>query len=117
MKIIYWCVFFLFAQIHCAVGQDKCKVRIDHRVIQDGSKGYLITLQSQENLRNTEVELYDLYEGKLVVKKTLDSSLRNEQTVFTGIKPSLYLIYVKYDGCPKKRSLGGIEGIKVGTIE
>jgi hypothetical protein len=117
MRVIYGCFFFCLAVITPAFSQDKCKTRIEYAVVESPSKGYSITLQSSENLRNADVELYDLYLGKTVAKKYVGNGLRNKQTVFSGLKPSLYLIYVKHDDCPRAQSVGGIQGIKVGNTE
>jgi hypothetical protein len=117
MRIIYGCVFFSLTFVLTGFSQDKCKTRIDHSVVESPSKQYSIALQSTENLRNAEVELYDLYLGKTVAKKHVGNGLRTKQTVFSGVKPSLYLIYIKHDECPRVQSVGGIQGIKVGNIE
>jgi hypothetical protein len=117
MKIFYGCVFFFVALAFNAFGQDKCKARIEHIVVENLSGIYSITLQSSENLRNAQVELYDLYKGESIQKKQIDNGLTRKQTVFSGVKPSLYLIYIKHDGCPRAQSVGGIKGIKVGTLE
>ena len=117
MKILYGCVFFSVALVFSAFSQEKCNARIEHTVVESPSGVYSITLQSSENLRNAQVELYDLYQGKSVEKREISNGLRSKQTVFSGVKPSLYLIYIKHDGCPRAQSVGGIKGIKVGTIE
>jgi hypothetical protein len=117
MRIIYGCVFFCVAVVSSAFGQDKCKSVIEYSVTESPAKGYSISLQSSENLRNVEVQLFDLYEGKTVATKQVGSGLRSKQVVFSGVKPSLYLVYVKHDECPRAQSLGGMKGIKVGNIE
>ena len=117
MRIIYGCVLLCLTSIISGYCQDKCKSTVEHTITESPDKGHSITLQSSENLRNVEVELYDLYQGKTVDKKYVGNGLRARQTVFSRVKPSLYLIYIKHDGCPRAQSLGGIKGIKVGNIE
>jgi hypothetical protein len=117
MRIIYGCVLFCLTSVISGYSQERCKSTVEHTISQSPEKGYTIALQSSENLRNVEVELYDLYEGKTVDKKYVGNGLRSKQTVFSRVKPSLYLIYIKHDGCPRAESLGGVKGIKVGNIE
>jgi hypothetical protein len=116
MRTIYGCVFFSLAFVLSAFGQEKCKSKIEYTVIENAS-GYSIALQSNEQFRNLEVQLYDVYEGKTVQVKQVTSTLRNKPVIFTKVKPSRYYIYVKHDECSKLRGLGELTGIKVGNIE
>jgi hypothetical protein len=117
MKVIYSCVFLVLGFTTCAFGQDKCKAKIDYTITEGPSNTYSIALQSAESLNNPEIELFDLYQGKTIQKKQTGDGLRSKKIVFTNVKPSLYILYVKQNGCAKTQSVGGINGIKVGNKE
>lgn len=107
----------LFVGIVCpAFSQDKCKAEIEYSVKEITPSNFSIALQSSESLGNVHVQLFDLYTGKVIQEKDIAGGVSLKREVFTGVKASLYIIYIKYDGCDRKRSLGGIQGIKIGTI-
>jgi hypothetical protein len=110
-------LLIIFMGIACpAFSQDPCKTEIEYSVRELTPSNFSIALQSSQSIKNVHVQLFDLYQGKVVQEKTIGDVTFSKREVFTGVKASLYIIYIKYDGCSKARSLGGIEGIKIGTI-
>lgn len=110
-------LLIIFMGIACpALCQDQCKTEIEYSVREVTPSNFSIALQSSQSIKNVHVQLFDLYEGKVVQEKNIGDGMLMKREVFTGVKASLYIIYIRYDGCSKARSLGGIEGIKIGTI-
>jgi len=116
MKFISPILLFLVVSASHANGQDICNANLDF-AIKEVSKSYFeVSLQSSQAITNAKVQLYDLYTGKVVQEKLIPNGLAQQQVVFTKVRPSHYTILVKYDGCSKVKSIGGIEGIKIGEI-
>ena len=96
--------------------QNQCAAKIEYSVIDNAANGHSIALESSVPLTNVHVQLVDLYTGKIIAEKNVSGGISNKRVVFTQIKASLYTVNVKYDGCEKVKSVGGIEGIKVGKL-
>jgi hypothetical protein len=99
-----------------AYAQDICASKIDVSVNEVSKSQFDIALKSSESIANAKVQLYDLYQGKVIQEKTVQIGFGESEVVFTKVKPSRYTIVVKYDGCEKGKTLGGIGGITVGEI-
>ncbi|HEX7016247.1 MAG TPA: hypothetical protein VF191_12125 [Cyclobacteriaceae bacterium] len=96
-----------------AASHAQCEADIDVTFQQVSADSYTVLLRSEQGSQTVTAMLQDLYLGKAVQSKRISLSGR-ETEVFTNVKPSLYTIYVKKDGCDEYRSLGSIEGIKIG---
>lgn len=116
MRLINPILLLLVGLAINAFGQDICTAKIDFAVNEVSKSQFEISLKSSENLSNARVQLYDLYTGKVVKEKNVQSGLTQREVVFTSVKPSRYTIIIKHDGCTKQKTLGGIEGIKIGEI-
>jgi hypothetical protein len=106
----------LFGLLLClipAVGHAQCEPAIDVTFHQVSADSYTVLLRSEQGSQTVDAMLHDLYAGKAVQSKRISLSGR-ETEVFTNVKPSLYTIYVKRDGCDEYRSLGSVTGIKIG---
>jgi hypothetical protein len=105
-----------FALLPClipAIAYAQCEPAIEVTFHQASADSYTVLLRSEQGTQQVDAMLHDLYLGKSVQSKRITLSAR-ETEVFTNVKPSLYTIYVKQDGCEEYRSLGSIEGIKIG---
>ncbi len=116
MKLRFTILFLVACPFFSAMAQNKCKPRVEFAVNQTSANSYSITLRSETPLGNPMLKLYDLYTGKVVAEKRVNNSLTSKQEVFTNVKPSRYVVYVSHDGCERQVGIGGIEGIKVGTL-
>ena len=106
----------LFALIFFTVqsaSRAQCDLNIDYSFHQSAASNFSVSLTTQGGSESVTAKLHDLYLGKEVQSKRVSLSGR-EQEVFTNVKPSLYIIYIKRDGCEEYRSLGQITGIKIG---
>lgn len=92
-----------------------CDFEIFHKVTQAQNGDFQISLEARGDGGFFKIQLYDLYTGQVVEEKQLALSTNNEKVIFESVKPSRYTIYVSSASCPKRKSLGGIEGIKVGN--
>lgn len=108
--LILFALVFLTMQ---TTGRAQCDVSIEYSFHQSAASQFSVSLSSNTGSESVIAKLHDLYLGKEVQNKRVSLSGR-EQEVFTDVKPSLYIIYVKKDGCEEYRSLGGISGIKIG---
>lgn len=102
----------IFLTMH-TTSRAQCDLNIDYSFHQAAAASFSVSLTSQGGSETVTAKLHDLYLGKEVQSKRVRLSGR-EQEVFTNIKPSLYTIYIKRDGCEEYRSLGQITGIKIG---
>lgn len=116
MKFIYPMLLFLVVNASVAFGQDLCQSNVDFSIKEVTKGNFEIMLQSSSTLSKAQVKLYDLYTGKVVQERSLADGRLSGQSIFKNVKPSRYTILIKFDGCDKGISLGGIEGIKVGEI-
>lgn len=106
----------LFALIYLMIqtaSYGQCDLSIDFSYHQSDASLFSISLSSNAGTGTVTAMLHDLYLGTEVQSKRVNLSGR-EQEVFTDVKPSLYTIYVRKDGCEEYRSLGAISGIKIG---
>lgn len=106
----------LFALIFLSVqtaSRAQCDLNIDYSFHQSAASVFSVSLSSSGGSETVTAMLHDLYLGKEVQRKQVRLSGR-EQEVFTNVKPSLYTIYIKKNGCEQYRSLGQITGIKIG---
>lgn len=72
------------------------------------SDDYSLALSLDEGIAdNYEFELYDLTTGDFVEKRSLYFRSGMEKEVFTGVKPSTYVIYFSTTQCNQKRSISG----------
>lgn len=102
----------IFLSMH-ATSYGQCDVSIDFSFHQSNASSFTVSLSSNAGTETVTARLHDLYSGQEVQTKRVNLSAR-EQVVFTDVKPSLYTIYVRKDGCEEYRSLGQISGIKIG---
>jgi hypothetical protein len=116
MRITFVTIVLVAGMTIVSYAQNQCTLKIDHSVIDNGPKGYSIALESKVPLANVHVQLVDLYTGKVTEEKDVVGGISNKQVIFNQVKTSLYVVYVKYDGCEKARSVGEIQGIKVGKL-
>lgn len=96
-----------------AAGKAQCEADIDFSFHQVSADSYTVLLQSERGSQTVTAMLHDLYLGQAVQSKRINLSTRATD-VFKNVKPSLYIIYIKEDGCEKYTSLGGISGIRIG---
>ena len=116
MKLRFTILFLVACPFFSVMAQDKCKPRVEFAVRQISTNNYSISLQSETPLGNPLLKLYDLYTGKIVAEKKINNALTSKQEVFTNVKPSRYVVYVAHDGCERQVGIGGVDGIKVGTL-
>lgn len=108
--LIVFALIFLTAQ---TVSRAQCDLDIEYSFHQSAASQFSVSLRSSAGAESVTAKLHDLYLGKEVQSRRVSLSNRDEE-VFTNVKPSLYTIYVKKDGCEEYRSLGQITGIKIG---
>lgn len=116
MRITFISIVLVAGMSIMSHAQNQCSAKIEYAVIDNAAKGFSIALESKAPLANVHAQLVDLYTGKLVDEKDVAGGISNKRVIFTQVKASLYVVYVKYDGCEKAKSVGGIEGIKVGKL-
>jgi hypothetical protein len=116
MKVIYCIVLLFAAGLNFALAQPACNAEIKHSIHEQSTSSYSIRLKSDVSIVNAEIILHDLFLGTAVQTKVMSITSR-ETEIFTNLKASRYVIYVKQDGCKRLKSVGGMEGIKVGNIE
>lgn len=114
MRILLVVSVFLVASL-TAFAQDPCRPSIQHAVKKLAENNFSIALQSETQQNGVTLQLVDLFTDKVVQEKKASLG-RSEQTVFANVKPSVYAVVVKAEGC-KIRTLGGMYGIKVGSNE
>jgi len=94
------------------MGQCNVGVELSNEKVADSH--YAISLKPNADLKNVHLQLFDLYEGKVVKEERIGFLAANAfSEVFRQVKPSLYYVYLKFDGCERK-GLGGASGYKVG---
>lgn len=72
------------------------------------SNAYSLALSLNEGIAdNYEFELYDLTTGDFVEKRSLYFRSGMEKEVFSGIKPSTYVIYFSTSQCNQRKSIPG----------
>jgi len=108
--LILFALIFLTVQ---TTSRAQCDPNIEYSFHQSAATAFSVSLSSPGGSETVTAKLHDLYLGKEVQSKRVSLS-RSEQEVFTNVKPSLYTIYIKKDGCEEYRSLGQISGIKIG---
>lgn len=108
--LILFALIFLTAQ---TASRAQCDLSIDYSFHQSAASSFSVSLSTHGGSESVTAKLHDLYLGREVQSKRVNLSGR-EQEVFTNVKPSLYTIYIKRDGCEEYRSLGEITGIKIG---
>src|SRR5258706_8213120 len=97
------------------IASGPCDYEVKYTVNQTGKEDYQMLLQAKGNGALFQIKLYDLYSGAVVEEKPLQLNVNEEKVAFERVKPSHYIIYISSESCTKQRSLGGIEGIKVGN--
>ena|SRR5258706_2074623 len=112
-KLLY--IIILLSCFSDAIAVGPCDFEVKYKVSHTGTGGYQISLQATGNGALLKIALYDLYSGETVEEKQVQLGSNDEKVAFERVKPSHYLIYISSEACPKQRSLGGIEGIKVGN--
>jgi hypothetical protein len=101
-------LFFLIAPFF-SFGQ--CDIKIDYSFKKSAS-AYKIYLNSNGSVNGVRVQLYDLNQGKIIAEKVINLQAKDIE-VFTNVKSSVYTINLKIEGCDKKQSLGGLNGINI----
>ena len=91
-----------------------CDFELQYRVSQARNGSFQISLETKGNSVFLRIKLHDLYSGLTVEEKQVQLNENDERIAFETVKPSLYVIYFSSASCPRQRTLGGIEGIKVG---
>jgi len=114
MKALRYLVFLIISISLMPLCYGQCNVGIEFSQKKKSEANFSIYLKPEKGLRNVQVQLVDLYEGKVIKDKGMDFlSERLTVEIFKDVKPSLYYIYIKFEGCDKK-GLGGVSGFKVG---
>lgn len=106
MNKIY--LIFLFPFLGFIVDVD-CNSNFSCRPLKSqGSIAYSLTLRLEEGSSNNyEFELYDLTTGDFVERKSEYFMSGVEKEVFSGVKPSTYVIYFTTSQCNQKKSISG----------
>jgi hypothetical protein len=91
-----------------------CDTDIVQRVSQNTAGAYQLSLEARNGGGLYKAQLYNLYSGEIVETKQIQLVENSETVVFERIKPSLYTIYISSEACPKRKSVGGINGIRIG---
>jgi hypothetical protein len=112
-KLLY--IIILWSCFGDLIAVSPCDYEVKYKVRHTGTEGYQISLRATGNGALFKITLYDLYSGVTVEEKQVQLGSNDEKVAFERVKPSHYLIYISSEFCPKQRSLGGIEGIKVGN--
>src|SRR5687768_6410335 len=93
----------------------QCDSKIEYSHKKRPDSGHALYLHSALPLNAVKVQLYDLYQGKVVEERVISALSSAETEAFKNIKPSVYTIYISINGCNKPITLGGINGIKIGV--
>jgi hypothetical protein len=112
LKAIFVSAIILVSAPHVLLGQ--CDSNIEYTAKKRTESNYSIYLKSNVQVSGIKAQLYDLYQGKIVAEKIISISPASEIEVFTNVKPSVYTINLKIEGCEKARGLGGVNGINIG---
>jgi hypothetical protein len=116
-------ILLLFLVTSCLIlshqAQAQCDYQFSHEVKvirKDTSYELKLTLVKGEESQNYRVVLYDLRSNKAVEEKHL-LFVRNKPLIaFTGLKSSIYTVYIFYPNCEEPISLGGAKGIKTSGL-
>jgi len=86
--------------------QAQCSLKIDYSIESKSQGASIVNVKSLENASAVKIQLYDLNIGKVVSEKevTITSSFKS---IFTDVKPSLYILYVWLPGCTKPLVIDG----------
>src|SRR6187549_669770 len=87
--------------------QAQCSLKIDYS-IESKSQGAtsIVNVKSLENASAVKIQLYDLNIGKVISEKEV-TIMGSFKSIFTDVKPSLYILYVWLPGCNKPLVIGG----------
>ena len=106
---------FIIASFLCIKnGFGQCQFEVQYSVEKKSGSTYSISLESKTTLTSVKVQLYDLFQGKVLDEKEIYILATGGQEVFRNIPPSKYTIIIRMDGCDKPKTLGGINGISIG---
>lgn len=101
-----------FLSIGHALGQ--CEFKVQYSIEKKSESTYSIYLKSETTLASIKIQLYDLFQGKVLEEKEIYSLTTVGQEVFKNIAPSKYAIIIRMDNCDKPKTLGGKDGISIG---
>lgn len=111
-KYLALCVIVWIVCIEHASGQ--CKFDVRYTIEEKADNSFSILLKSEIPLNSISVQLYDLFQGKVLEEKQIPSLTAVNQEVFTNVQPSKYAIIIQSESCDKPSTLGGIQGISIG---
>jgi hypothetical protein len=96
-----------------SIGQ--CNPSFDYSIeSKTGSEYSLLLKKGDYSTARYTIQLYDLYQGKVIQEKSAPFSGDEKKVVFDKIKPSLYILYIKAEACKEVIVVGKKEGIKIG---
>jgi hypothetical protein len=102
---------FCFFSLSSATAQ--CQLEVQYSVQKNGNS-YSLFLDSQTPTGSVKVQLYDLYQGKIIAEREISSLTIDPREVFRDIAPSKYALFVSAEGCDQPKTLGGLNGISIG---
>lgn len=111
-KYLALCVIAPILCLQEAFGQ--CHHDVQYAIEEKSENSYSILLKSETTLTSIKIQLYDLFQGKILEEKEIHSLTIASQEIFMNIPPSRYAIIIRTDNCDKPKTLGGIEGISIG---
>jgi hypothetical protein len=111
-KYLTLCVIVSILCLEHAFGQ--CQFEVKYSVEKKSESAFSIYLQSETALASVKIQLYDLFQGKVLEEKEIYSLTTVAQEIFKNISPSKYAIIITMDNCDKPKTLGGIDGINIG---
>ena len=92
----------------------QCHYDVQYAIEKQSDNAYSVLLKSETTLTSIKVQLYDLFQGKVLEEREIPSLTIVSQEVFQNIPPSRYAIIIRTDDCDKPKTLGGIAGISIG---
>lgn len=111
-KYVALCVIVWTVCMGHAFGQ--CNYDVHYTIEEKSDSSFSILLKSEIPLNAVSVQLYDLFQGKVLQESRVSSLTSIIQEVFRNVPPSKYAIIIQTDNCDKAKTLGGIQGINIG---
>lgn len=105
-KISILCTILFFQYLFISNSYAQCSLKTDYKIESKSNGSSILKMKSLEGSRQVKIQLYDLNVGKVVNEKNMVVN-NIYQTIFTEVKPSLYVFYVWLTGCNKPIVIGG----------
>lgn len=111
-KYLFACIIVSLLSFEHTFAQ--CPAEIQYSLEKNQDNSFSIYLKAQATTPLLKIQLYDLFTGKVLAEKEINSLTTASREVFTNVPPSRYSIIIRAEHCEKPTTLGGIYGISIG---